>query len=152
MLLTLRLTDILLLILTACACAVALYAIALMRRMNAMLLDWRRTAGKLDEVLPDVRRFCATSEEAMRSVKVLADQGTRVVTDVAEVTDQIRDAAEEGLARLHGLMSVLNTASMLVTSFQAGLAAVQACKKDDDEGSKPDDDSSEETDDEQRDL
>ena len=88
----------------------------------------------------------------MRSVKGLADQGTRVVSDVVEVTGQIRDVAEEGLARLHGLMGVMDAASMLVSSFKAGLAVVQACKKDDDEGSKPDDDSSEETDDEQRDL
>ena len=152
MLLTLRLTDLLLILLTGFVCAAALYAIVLMRHMKAVLLDWRRTANKMEEVLPRIQRLCDTSEETMRSVKGLADQGTRVVSDVAEVTDQIRDAAEEGLARLHGLMSVLNTASMLVTSFQAGLAAVQACKKDDDEGSNPDDDSSEEADDEQRDL
>lgn len=88
----------------------------------------------------------------MQSVKGLADQGTRVVTDVVEVTDQIRDVAEEGLARLHGLLSVMNTVSVLVSSFKVGLAAVQACKKDHDEVSNSDDDSSEETDDEKRDL
>lgn len=152
MIVTLRLTDILLVLLTACACAVAIYAIALMRRMNAVLMDWRKTALKLDEVLPDIQHFCATSGEAMQSVKGLADQSTRVVTDVAEVTGQIRDAAEEGLARLHGLMGVLNTASMLMSSFKAGLAAVQACRQDGEEKPDSDEGSFEEADDEQRDL
>lgn len=152
MVLTLRLTDILLMLLTACACAAAIYAIALMRRMNAMLSDWRRTAAKLDEVMPHIQRLCSTSEEAMRSVKGLADQSTRAVTNVVEVTDQIRDVAEEGLARLHGLMGVMNTASMLASSFKAGLAAMQACKQDGDEVSNSDDDSLEETEDEKRDL
>lgn len=152
MMLTLRLTDILLILLTACACAVAIYAIALMRRMNATMVDWQRTAHKLDEVLPDIQHFCATSGEAMQAVKGLADQSARVVTDVAEVTGQIRDAAEEGLARLHGLMGAVSTASMLISSFKAGLAAVQACRQDHDEEPESDEGSFEEADDEQRDL
>lgn len=142
---TVRLTDIFLLIITACACAVTFYAIALMRRLSAILADWRSTADKLDEVLTRAQRLCTTSEEAMQSVKGLADQGTLVVTNVVEVSDQIRNVAEEGLARLHGLMAVVNTASMLVSSFKAGLAAVRACRKNADENSKSDEDSSRET-------
>jgi hypothetical protein len=150
MMLTLRLTDILLMLLTAFACAAALYAIALMRRMNAMLDDWRKTATKLDEVLPHVQRLCTTSEGAMRSVHELAGQGTRVVEDVAEVTGEVREVIEDGLARLHGIMGALDTFSVLATSFKAGLAAVQArsdCEKD----SEPEE-IAKETEDEKRDL
>ena len=152
MLVTLSLTDILLMILTVCVGAAAIYAIALMRRLNAILLDWKRAAGKFEEVLPQIQHFCATSEEAMRSVKGLADQGALVMTDAAEVASQIRDVAEEGLARLHGLMGVMDTASMLANSFKAGLAAMRCCNADSDGNLNPDNDSSKETDDEKRDL
>jgi hypothetical protein len=152
MVLTLRLTDILLLLLTACGCAAAIYAIVLMRRMNETLAQWQRTAHKLDEVLPHFQRLCASSEEAARAVKGLADQGTRVVTDITEVTGQIRDAAEEGLARLHGLMGVMDAASMLVSSFKAGLAAVQACKPESGDVPNCDQGSIEEKSHEERDL
>ena len=152
MLLTLRLTDLLLILLTGFVCAAALYAIVLMRHMKAVLLDWRRTANKMEEVLPRIQRLCDTSEETMRSVKGLADQGTRVVSDVAEVTSQVRDVAEEGLARLHGLMGVVDAASMLVSSFKAGLAVVQACKKDGEAVADSDEGIIEETDNEKRAL
>ena len=150
--LTLRLTDILLMLLTACACAATIYAIALMRRLNVMIVDWRRMVAKVDEILPHIQRLSVTSEEAMRSVKGLADQGHAAMTNVVEVTDQLREVAEEGLARLHGLMNAINTASILVSSFKAGLAAVQACKQDSDEASNSDDGTTEETDDEKRDF
>jgi hypothetical protein len=150
--LTLRLTDFFLMLLTAFACAAAIYAIAFMRRMNQMADDWRKTMVRFNEVLPSFKNLCVTSEEAMRSVKGLADQGNAAMTDVVEVTGQIRDVAEEGLARLHGLMGALNTASMLVTSFKAGLEAVKALKSDDEEDTNPVDSSSEETENEKRDL
>ena len=152
MVLTLRFTDILLFLLTACGCAAALYAIVLMRRMNDTLAQWQRTAHKLDEVLPHVQRLCASSEEAVRSVKGLADQGTRAVTDITEVTGQIREAAEEGLARLHGLMGAMDAAAMLVSSFKAGLAAVQVCKQEDGDVANCDPGSIEEKSHEERDL
>lgn len=130
--LTLRLTDLLLVLLTAFACAGTLYAIALMRRMNTMLDDWRRTSAKLDAVIPDIRSLCATSEEAMRSVRQLADKGSGVVEDVAEVTGQLRDVAEEGLARVQGIMGALDNLGTVVGGFKAGLAAAKAVLTKDD--------------------
>jgi hypothetical protein len=150
--LTLRLTDFFLMLLTAFACAAAIYAITLMRRMNQMADDWRKTMARFNEILPSFKNLCVTSEEAMRSVKGLADQGNAAMTDVVEVTGQIRDVAEEGLSRLHGLMGALNTASMLVTSFKAGLEAVKALKSDDEQDRSADDSSFEETEDEKGNL
>ena len=153
MLVTLKLTDILFTLLTVCVGAAAIYAILVMRRVNAMLLDWKRTSGKWEEVLPQIQRLCSTSEETMRSVKGLADQSTVVMTDAAEVTGQIRDAAEQGLARLHGLMGVMDTASMLAGSFKAGLAAMRCSNRDsEEEDSNPYNDSPKETENEKRDL
>ncbi len=149
--LTLRLTDILLLILTGMACVGALYAITLIRGMNSMLADWRKTSAKLDEVLPHVQRLCVTAEEAMRSVKVLADQGNRVAGDVADVTDQLKEVAQQGMARIQGLYSAFDAVAVLMSSFKTGLAAVQALRESDEDVSDPEG-PSEETDDEERDV
>lgn len=150
--LTLKLTDILLLILTGMACVGAMYAIFLIRSMNAMLADWRKTAAKLDEVLPHVQRLCVTTEEAMRSVKVLADQGNRVASDVADVTDQLKEVAHQGMARIQGLYSAFDAVAVLMSSFKTGLAAVQALRERDEDVSDPNEGPSEETDDEERDV
>ena len=150
--LTLRLTDILLLILVGIACVGSIYAINLIRGMSAVLADWRKTAAKLDEVLPHVQRLCVTTEEAMRSVKVLADQGNRVAGDVADVTDELKEVVQQGMARVQGLYSAFDAVAVLMSSFKTGLAAVQALRERDDDVSDPDEGPSEETDDEERDV
>jgi uncharacterized protein YoxC len=148
---TIRMTDFLLMILTGLACVAVVYLVFMIRKLTSVLDDLRRTTAKIDQVIPDIKTLCTTTEEAMRSVKGLSDQGTRVATDVAEVTGELREVAEDVMARYYGMIKAFDTVSMLVSSFKAGLAAVQALKCSDEQMSDPEG-PSEETDDEEGNL
>jgi hypothetical protein len=126
--LTIRLTDFLLMILTGLTCVAVIYLVIMIRKLTSVLEDMRRTSARIDQVIPDIRTLCTTTEETMRSVKALSDQGTRVAADVADVTGELREVAEDVMARYHGMIKAFDTVSMLVSSFKAGLAAVQALK------------------------
>ena len=67
------------------------------------------------------------------------------------MTSELRDIAEDAVARYHGLISAFDTMGMLLSSFKAGLAAVQALKGSGEQVSDLDG-PSEETGDEERNL
>ncbi len=148
---TIRLTDFLLMILTGLACVAVVYLVAMIRKLTAVLDDMRKTSARIDQVIPHIQNLCTSTEETMRSVKGLSDQGTRVAADVADVTGELREVADDVVARYHGLVSAFDSVSVLASSFKAGLAAVQALRHSDDQVSDPEG-PSEETDDEEGNL
>jgi len=148
---TMRLTDLLLMILAGLSCVAVVALVMMLRRLTVVLDDFHKTSAKIDAVIPHIQSLCTTTEETLRSVKGLTDQGTKVAADVAAVTDEIRDVAEDALARYHGLVNAFDTVGMLLSSFKAGLAAVQAVKERNEQVSDPDG-PSEDTSDEERDI
>jgi hypothetical protein len=148
---TIRLTDFLLMILTGLTCVAVIYLVVMIRKLTSVLDDMRKTSARIDQVIPHIQNLCTTTEETMRSVKGLSDQGTRVAADVADVTGELREVAEDVVARYHGMIKAFDTVNMLVSSFKAGLAAVQALKRSEEQMSDPEG-PSEEADDEEGNL
>lgn len=134
---TIRLTDFLLMILTGLTCVAVIYLVVMIRKLTSVLDDMRKTSARIDQVIPHIQNLCTTTEETMRSVKGLSDQGTRVASDVADVTGELREVAEDVVARYHGLIKAFDTVNMLASSFKAGLAAVQALKGSGEQMSDP---------------
>lgn len=134
---TIRLTDFLLMILTGLTCVAVVYLVVMIRKLTSVLDDMRKTSARIDQVIPHIQNLCTTTEETMRSVKGLSDQGTRVASDVADVTGELREVAEDVVARYHGLIKAFDTVNMLASSFKAGLAAVQALKGSGEQMSDP---------------
>ena len=120
MTITLRLTDILLIILTLSVVGVAVYFMIVLRKLGKVLAETERTLGRAGELMPKLEAVAGRLQETLASVQKLADESTRAVGDVAAVTSVARAVVEESAEQVSGLLSALKQAGTVLNSFRAG--------------------------------
>lgn len=107
MTITLHFSDILLIIITLAVACVALYLVAALKRLMAVLAELERTLGKAGDLMPKIEATAVQARETLGAVQHLAEAGGRVVGDVAEAAAVARAVAEEGAEQIRGVLSAV---------------------------------------------
>jgi methyl-accepting chemotaxis protein len=120
MTITLRLSDVLLIILTLSVAGVAVYFAVVLSRLKRVLEELERTLARAGELMPRIQTTADRAQEALGAVQRLAQEGAKAVDDVAAVTSVARQVVEESAEQVSGLLAGLRQMGTVLESFRAG--------------------------------
>lgn len=118
---TLRLSDILLIVITISVAGLAIYMMAALKRVTTAMAELEKVLGKAGKVLPEIEATAVQARETLGAVQHLAEEGQRVVGDVAEVAAVARTVAEEGAEQVRGVLAAVGQVGAVIKGFQSGL-------------------------------
>jgi uncharacterized protein YoxC len=125
MTITLKISDVLLFIVTAFLCVGTAYLIMTLRKLRATADQMEKAVRQVRELLPKIDRLTEEAADTARSIRRLADSSREVVEDVTSVSAQFREFAEKGLGYVAIIMEPLRKLAAIAAGIQAGLGVFQ---------------------------
>lgn len=125
MTITLKLSDVLLLILTVFLCGASLYLILVLRRLRATADQVEKAVRQVREILPKIERLVHEAAEASSAIRKLADSSREAMDDVTSVTSQLRSVAERGIGYLSVILEPLRKIAAIAAGIQVGINVFQ---------------------------
>lgn len=125
MTITLKISDVLLFIVTVFLCGGTVYLIMTLRKLRATADQVEKVVRQVRELLPKIDRLTEEAADTARSIRRLADTSREAVEDVASVSAQFREVAEKGLGYVAIIMEPLRKLAAIAAGIQAGLGVFQ---------------------------
>jgi len=129
MTITLSLRDVLLTLLTLAALVGLFYFIITLRRLMAVVEEWRRVTGRAEMLLSQVQKVMESAEITLSSATRLIESGQSTVDDIAAVSGSARQLSEEIIGNISLIISPIRYFSSLVHSLQRAVEALLERRK-----------------------
>ena len=125
MTITLKISDVLLFILTVFLCGGAVYMILVLRKLRATADQVEKAVRQVRELLPKIERLVNEAAEASHAIRRLAESSREAMDDVTSVTSQLRGIAEKGLGYLSIILEPIRKIAAIAAGIQVGLSVFQ---------------------------
>jgi len=129
MTITLSLRDVLLTLLTLAAMVGLFYFIFTLRRLMAVVEEWRRVTGRAEMLISQVQKVMESAEITLSSATRLIESGQSTVDDIAAVSGSARQLSEEIIGNISLIISPIRYFSSLVHSLQRAVEALLERRK-----------------------
>jgi hypothetical protein len=132
---TVEYADFLLTVLTVCAVLITAVIVPVVLRMRQALARLEAPVDRLTTLIPEIERLAIEGEQAIRSMRTLADAAGAIAQDVGSVTASTREVAMPLIEQLSSSVETTQTMVRRLTALavgaQAGIAALRRTGTDD---------------------
>lgn len=140
MTITLGVRDVLLALVAIAFLVGTAYFVAVLRRILAVVEEWRRMFQQIQVLVPQVQRVVEHADETLLSARQLIAKSQGLVDDAAAVAGATRSVAEDLIRDLAVILGPVHLVATLFQKIQSGISRLspfrkteQASKEDDDE-------------------
>jgi hypothetical protein len=125
MTITLKISDVLLFIVTIFLCGGTVYLILALRKLRATADQVEKAVRQVRDLLPKIERLTVEAADAAQSIRRLADSSREAVDDVTSVTARFREIAEKGLGYVGIILEPIRKLAAIAAGIQVGLSVFQ---------------------------
>ena len=139
MTITLSLRDVLLTLLTLAALVGLFYFIVTLRRLMAVVEEWRRVTGRAEMLMAQIQKVMESAEITLSSARRLIESGQSTVDDIAAVSGSARRLSEEIIGNISMVLSPIRYLGSLVHNLQRAVEALVERRKKKETGTEEND-------------